>query len=69
MEELIQQFCYFLRQSSNSALGVAVAAGFEGLRTLLKLANVMAVKKQEIQAMKQLPVPLELSKGFQFHSK
>lgn len=28
----------------------------------------MAVKKQEWQAMKQLPVPVDLGKEFQFHS-
>ena len=67
-EELIQQFCSLLGQSYNSPFAVAIAAGFEGLPTLLKLANVMAAKKQEWQAMKQLPVPVELSKQFQFHS-
>ncbi|PON75882.1 Ubiquitin-protein ligase [Parasponia andersonii] len=67
-EELIQQFCSLLGQSYNSPFGVAIAAGFEGLPTLLKLANVMAAKKQEWQAMKQLPVPVELGKEFQFHS-
>ncbi|CAN1284626.1 Protein RMD5 homolog [Linum perenne] len=46
----------------------AVTAGIEGLPTLLKLANVMSAKKHEWQALKQLPVPVELSKDFQFHS-
>ncbi|KAI4296478.1 hypothetical protein L6164_036434 [Bauhinia variegata] len=67
-EELTRQFCALLGQSYKSPLGVAVAAGVEGLPTLLKLANVMAAKKQEWQAMKQLPVPVELGKEFQFHS-
>ncbi|KAJ7946817.1 Protein RMD5 like A [Quillaja saponaria] len=67
-EELTRQFCTLLGQSNESPLSVAVAAGIEGLPTLLKLANVMAVKKQEWQAMKQLPVPVELGKEFQFHS-
>ncbi|GMQ01323.1 hypothetical protein CsSME_00047993 [Camellia sinensis var. sinensis] len=67
-EELMWQFCSFLGQSSESALSVAVAAGVEGLPTLLKLVNVMAAKKQEWQAMKQLPVPVDLRKEFQFHS-
>lgn len=67
-EELIHQFCSVLGQSCNSPLSVAIAAGFEGLPTLLKLANVMAAKKQEWQAMKQLPVPVELGKEFTFHS-
>ncbi|MED6145572.1 hypothetical protein PIB30_026431 [Stylosanthes scabra] len=67
-EELGRQFCILLGQSFKSPLSVAVAAGVEGLPTLLKLANVMAAKKQEWQAMKQLPVPVELGKEFQFHS-
>ncbi|KAJ7968350.1 Protein RMD5 like A [Quillaja saponaria] len=67
-EELTRQFCTLLGQSYSSPLSVAVAAGVEGLPTLLKLANVMAAKKQEWQAMKQLPVPVELGKEFQFHS-
>ena len=66
--ELTRQFCTLLGQSYDSPLSVAVAAGVEGLPTLLKLANVMAAKKQEWQAMKQLPVPVELGKEFQFHS-
>lgn len=67
-EELTWQFCSFLGQSHKSPLSVAVDAGIEGLPTLLKLVNVMAVKKQEWQAMKQLPVPVDLGKEFQFHS-
>ncbi|KAH7575510.1 hypothetical protein ACOSP7_004843 [Xanthoceras sorbifolium] len=69
-EELIRQFCSLLGQSYQSPLNVAIAAGVEGLPTLLKLANVMAAKKQEWQwqSMKQLPVPLELGREFQFHS-
>ncbi|XP_062082707.1 protein RMD5 homolog [Humulus lupulus] len=67
-EELIQQFCSLLGQSQHSPFGVVIAAGFEGLPTLLKLANVIAMKKQEWQAMRQLPVPVDLGKEFQFHS-
>ncbi|KAI4299205.1 hypothetical protein L6164_032685 [Bauhinia variegata] len=67
-EELSRQFCTLLGQSYESPLSVAVAAGVQGLPTLLKLAIVMAAKKQEWQAMKQLPVPVELDKEFQFHS-
>ncbi|XP_015956162.1 protein RMD5 homolog [Arachis duranensis] len=67
-EELNRQFCTLFGQSYKSPLSVAMAAGFEGLPTLLKLANVMAVKKHEWQSMKQLPVPLELGKEFHFHS-
>ncbi|XVE48665.1 hypothetical protein DITRI_Ditri01bG0020700 [Diplodiscus trichospermus] len=67
-EELTQQFCCLAGQSYQSPLSVAIAAGVEGLPTLLKLANVMAAKRQEWQAMKQLPVPVDLGKEFQFHS-
>lgn len=67
-EEVMRTFCNFTGQSIRDPLSVAVAAGIEGLPTLLKLANVMAAKKQEWEAMKQLPVPVELGKEFQFHS-
>ncbi|KAL0422468.1 UNVERIFIED_CONTAM: protein RMD5 [Sesamum latifolium] len=67
-EELMLTYCNFAGQSFRDPLNVAVAAGAEGLPTLLKLANVMAAKKQEWRAMKQLPVPVELGKEFQFHS-
>ncbi|XP_022762854.1 protein RMD5 homolog A-like [Durio zibethinus] len=67
-EEITQQFCSLVGLSYQSPLSVAIAAGVEGLPTLLKLANVMAAKRQEWQAMKQLPVPVELGKEFQFHS-
>ncbi|KAJ4963458.1 hypothetical protein NE237_023397 [Protea cynaroides] len=67
-EELTQQFCSLLGQSYESPLSVAIAAGVQGLPTLLKLANVMAGKMQEWQTMKQLPVPVDLGREFQFHS-
>ncbi|KAG2704877.1 hypothetical protein I3843_05G026300 [Carya illinoinensis] len=67
-EELTREFCSLLGHSYGSPLGVAISAGIEGLPTLLKLASVMSAKKQEWQAMKQLPVPVELGKEFQFHS-
>uniref|UniRef100_A0ACD5UHB1 Uncharacterized protein n=1 Tax=Avena sativa TaxID=4498 RepID=A0ACD5UHB1_AVESA len=67
-EELIQQFCSILGQSSDSPLNVAISAGFQGLPTLLKLTMVMATKKQEWQAMKQLPVPIDIGPEFQYHS-
>lgn len=68
-EELTQQYCSLLGYSLESPLSVAVAAGFQGLPTLLKLASVMmAAKKQEWQEMKQLPVPVDLGREFQFHS-
>ncbi|XVF00687.1 hypothetical protein REPUB_Repub04eG0022700 [Reevesia pubescens] len=66
-KEITQLFCRLVGQSYQSPLSVAIAAGVEGLPTLLKLASVMAAKRQEWQAMKQLPVPVELRKEFQFH--
>lgn len=67
-EELTRQFCNLLGQSSESPLSVVIAAGVQGLPTLLKLATLMANKKNEWQALKQLPVPVDLGKEFQFHS-
>lgn len=67
-KELINEYYHLLNQPLNSPLTVALSAGLESLPTLLKLVDVMALKKQEWQAMKQLPVPLELGNEFQFHS-
>ncbi|KAF5738057.1 protein RMD5 A [Tripterygium wilfordii] len=67
-EELMRQFCNLLGQSSDSPLSVTIAAGVQGLPPLLKFLTVMSGKKQEWQTMKQLPVPVELDREFQFHS-
>ncbi|CAL1389867.1 unnamed protein product [Linum trigynum] len=68
-DELSRDFHKLLGQSYNrDPLCVTIAAGIEGLPTLLKLANVMSAKKQEWQALKQLPVPVDLPEEFQFHS-
>ncbi|XP_057491622.1 protein RMD5 homolog [Actinidia eriantha] len=67
-EELNRQFCNIMGQSHQSPLSVTIAAGVQGLPTLLKLMNVMTGKKQEWQSMKQLPVPVDLDREFQFHS-
>ncbi|KZV53894.1 hypothetical protein F511_00160 [Dorcoceras hygrometricum] len=67
-EEITQQFCNLMGQSNESPLGVTIAAGAQGLPTLLKLMNVMTGKKQEWQSMKQLPVPVDLDREFQYHS-
>ncbi|XP_059641612.1 protein RMD5 homolog [Cornus florida] len=67
-EELTRQLCNLLGQAYESPLGVTIAAGAQGLPTLLKLMNVMIGKKQEWQSMKQLPVPVDLDREFQFHS-
>ncbi|KAK4426498.1 protein RMD5 [Sesamum alatum] len=52
----------------DSPLSVTIAAGVQGLPTLLKLMNVMTGKKQEWQPMEQLPLPMDLDREFQFHS-
>lgn len=67
-QELAQQFCNLMGESYQSPLSVTIAAGVQGLPTLLKLMNVMNGKKQEWQSMKQLPVPVDLDQDFQFHS-
>ncbi|XP_074280966.1 protein RMD5 homolog [Silene latifolia] len=67
-EEFTRQFCNLLGQSYESPLSVTVSAGIQGLPTLLKLMNVMTGKKQEWQSMKQLPIPVDLDKEFQFHT-
>ncbi|GMI94113.1 hypothetical protein like AT4G37880 [Hibiscus trionum] len=67
-EELTRQFCNLLGQSYESPLSVTIAAGIQALPPLLKFMTVMAGKKHEWQSMKQLPVPVELGKEFQFHS-
>ncbi|KAK3008607.1 hypothetical protein RJ639_014349 [Escallonia herrerae] len=67
-EVLARQFCNLIGQSYESPLSVTIAAGVQGLPTLLKLMSVMTGKKQEWQSMKQLPVPVDLDREFQFHS-
>ncbi|CAA2986473.1 RMD5 homolog A-like [Olea europaea subsp. europaea] len=67
-EEFIRQFCNLIEQSYESPLSVTIAAGVQGLPTLLKLVNVMTGKMHEWQSMKQLPVPVDLDREFQFHS-
>ncbi|XP_072958580.1 protein RMD5 homolog isoform X2 [Typha angustifolia] len=67
-DEVTRQFCSLLGQSYKSPLGVVIAAGIQGLPTLLKLTTVMTAKNQEWQSMKQLPVPVDLGREFQFHS-
>uniref|UniRef100_A0A7N0ZQK6 Uncharacterized protein n=1 Tax=Kalanchoe fedtschenkoi TaxID=63787 RepID=A0A7N0ZQK6_KALFE len=68
-EELTRHFCNVLGQSFESPLSVTIAAGVQALPQLLKLMNVVVEKKQDNwQCIKQLPVPLDLDKEFQFHS-
>lgn len=68
IEEVSQQFCRLMGESHASPLSVVISAGVQGLPTLLKMASVMAAKGQEWQAMKQLPVPVDLGRELQFHS-
>ncbi|CAH1421294.1 unnamed protein product [Lactuca virosa] len=67
-DELALQYCNLIGESHHCPLSATVAAGVQGLPTLLKLMNVMTGKKQEWQTMKQLPVPVDLDQEFQFHS-
>ncbi|XP_073122478.1 protein RMD5 homolog [Henckelia pumila] len=66
--EIMQAFYNFAGQSFQNPLKVALAAGLEGLPTLLKLVRLMSPTKQEWQDMKQLPVEVELGEEFRFHS-
>lgn len=66
--EFTRECCAMLGQSYESPLLVTISAGSQALPTLLKLATVMATKKHEWQSMRQVPVEIELDKGFQFHS-
>ncbi|GAB2232032.1 hypothetical protein Drorol1_Dr00011053 [Drosera rotundifolia] len=67
-EELTRRFCDLLGQSFESPMSVTVAAGVQGLPTLLKMMSVMTSKKNEWQTVKQLPVPVDLDREFQFHT-
>ncbi|EFJ24324.1 hypothetical protein SELMODRAFT_79692 [Selaginella moellendorffii] len=66
--EFTRECCGLLGQGYESPLHVTLSAGSQALPTLLKLSSVMSNKKGEWQAMKQLPVEIELDKEFQFHS-
>ncbi|CAA0817242.1 LisH/CRA/RING-U-box domains-containing protein [Striga hermonthica] len=53
LDELARELCNLIGQSYESPLSVTVAAGVQGLPTLLKLMNVMMTgRKQEWQTMK-----------------
>ncbi|KAL2623901.1 hypothetical protein R1flu_008146 [Riccia fluitans] len=66
--EFTRECCSRLEQAYESPLHVVISAGAQALPTLVKLATIMANKKHEWQEMKQLPVEIELSEEFQFHS-
>ncbi|KAJ0974822.1 hypothetical protein J5N97_016787 [Dioscorea zingiberensis] len=66
--ELVRQFCNYLGHSYSSPLDMVIRAGVHALPTILKMASVMTVTNQDWQTMKQLPMPVDLGKEFQFHS-
>ncbi|KAL3814355.1 hypothetical protein ACJIZ3_015623 [Penstemon smallii] len=68
VDDLMKTFCDSIGQSFRNPLKVAVAAGIQGLPTFLKMAEVMAPRKEEWHAMKQFPAEVEIGKEFQFHS-
>ncbi|CAH2076145.1 unnamed protein product [Thlaspi arvense] len=68
VKELTRQYCNLLGESSESPLSITMTAGTQTLPVLLKYMNVMANKKLDWQSMDQLPVAVELSEEFQFHS-
>ncbi|CAA7027113.1 unnamed protein product [Microthlaspi erraticum] len=67
-EEMTKEYYSLLDQPCKSPLAVALSAGFKSLPTLLKLVRVMGLKREEWEAMKQIPVAVELGDEFQFHS-
>ncbi|KAJ3674731.1 hypothetical protein LUZ60_005347 [Juncus effusus] len=67
--EFAREYSSTLNQPYIDPLQTVINAGSEGLPTLLKLSTVMAsTKKEEWKEMKQLPVPLDISKEFSYHS-
>ncbi|XP_010526690.1 PREDICTED: protein RMD5 homolog A-like [Tarenaya hassleriana] len=68
VKELTRQYCNLIGESYESPLSVTVAAGTQALPPLLKYKSLMVNKKQDWQTMEQLPIPVELSEEFQFHS-
>ncbi|KAE8708480.1 hypothetical protein F3Y22_tig00110339pilonHSYRG00155 [Hibiscus syriacus] len=67
-KEITKQFCSLEVQSYLSPSNISIAASVEGLPTLLKLANVVAAKRQEWQEMEQLPMLEGVGEELQFHS-
>ncbi|KAJ0233481.1 Protein RMD5 [Hirschfeldia incana] len=69
VRELTRQYCYSLGESYESGLSATVTAGTQALPVLLKYMNVMAAsKKVDWESVEQLPVAVELSEEFRFHS-
>mmetsp|Transcript_46189 Transcript_46189/g.117937 ORF Transcript_46189/g.117937 Transcript_46189/m.117937 type:complete len:391 (-) Transcript_46189:180-1352(-) len=67
-DEFTRQCCGLLGQASESPLLVAVSAGAAALPQLLKLAQLLKDKGQDLTICEQLPVELELGHEFVFHS-
>ncbi|KAM7251689.1 hypothetical protein ACFE04_023572 [Oxalis oulophora] len=68
-EDITKQFCNILGQPYKNPLSLTILAGSRGLPRILKFMTVvMTSRKQEWQAIKQLPLPVELDEEFQFHS-
>ncbi|KAG2334483.1 hypothetical protein Bca52824_005663 [Brassica carinata] len=67
-KEVARQYYHLHDQPSSSPLAVLLSAGVQSLPKLMKLVRVMGLKKEEWEAMKQLPVDLELGDEFRFHS-
>ncbi|CAN8287766.1 unnamed protein product [Cochlearia groenlandica] len=69
VNELTKQYCNILGESDKSPLSVTVSAGSQALPPLLKYMSLMVNnKRQDWSTMEQLPVPVELTEEFQFHS-
>jgi len=66
--EVCRYCCSIMGHSLDSALSVLVSAGYEAMPQMLKLASVMASRKEEWTMWKELPVEVELGNEFQFHS-
>ncbi|KAG2432112.1 hypothetical protein HXX76_009039 [Chlamydomonas incerta] len=64
--EFGKQACSLMGQASESPLTTVVAAGSAALPTLLKLAAVMEKGGQDLRAVEQLPVEIQLGPEFVF---
>ncbi|GFR45069.1 hypothetical protein Agub_g6443 [Astrephomene gubernaculifera] len=66
--EFARLACSLMGQASESPLSTVVAAGAVALPALLKLAAVMERNAQDLRAVEQLPVEIELGPRFVFRS-
>lgn len=63
-----REFCALMELSADSPLYIAATAGAIALPTLLKLQNIIKVKKTEWTTENELPVEIPLPPSYQFHS-